>query len=41
MTSLYERIGGEAAIDAAVELFYQKVLSDDRIKHFFSDVDMS
>lgn len=40
MASLYERIGGEAAVDAAVELFYRKVLGDDRIKHFFDDVDM-
>ncbi len=38
--SLYERIGGKAAVDAAVDLFYEKVLADDRIKHFFNDVDM-
>jgi len=38
--SLYERIGGKAAVDAAVELFYQKVLADDRIKQFFNGVDM-
>lgn len=40
MTTLYERIGGEAAIDAAVDLFYARVLADERIKHFFNDVDM-
>ncbi|MDQ8203707.1 group 1 truncated hemoglobin [Pelagicoccus sp. SDUM812003] len=39
--SLYDRIGGEAAVDAAVDLFYKKVLADDRIKHFFEGVDMS
>ena len=33
MTSIYERIGGEAAMDAAVDLFYRKVLSDDRSWH--------
>ena len=38
--SIYEKIGGAAAVDAAVELFYRKVLSDDRISHFFDSVDM-
>ncbi len=38
--SLYEKIGGEAAVNAAVDLFYRKVLADDRISGFFSDVDM-
>lgn len=40
MTTLYQRIGGEPAVNAAVDLFYTKVLSDDRIKHFFEGVDM-
>ena len=40
MSSLFERIGGEAAVDAAVDKFYEKVLADDRIKHFFEGVDM-
>ena len=40
MSTLYEKIGGEAAVDAAVELFYKKVLADERIKHFFEGVDM-
>lgn len=40
MKSLYEKLGGEAAVDAAVELFYQKVLADDRIKRFFDGVNM-
>jgi hemoglobin len=38
--SLYERIGGEAAVDAAVDVFYRKVLADDRISAYFDDVDM-
>ncbi len=38
--SLYERIGGEAAVDAAVDVFYRKVLADDRINKFFEGVDM-
>ncbi|MCG8351511.1 MAG: group 1 truncated hemoglobin [Chloroflexales bacterium] len=40
MASLFERIGGEIAVDAAVERFYQIVLADDRIRHFFDGVDM-
>ena len=40
MSSIYERIGGEPAVDAAVDIFYRKVLSDDRIAHFFESVDM-
>jgi hemoglobin len=39
--SVYHKLGGKAAIDAAVELFYTKVLADVRIKHFFDDVNMS
>ena len=38
--SLYEQIGGEAAVDAAVDLFYRKVLSDFRINRFFDKTDM-
>jgi hemoglobin len=38
--SLYERIGGQAAVDAAVDLFYRKVLSDDRISRYFDSIDM-
>jgi hemoglobin len=39
--SLYHKLGGKAAIDAAVESFYVKVLADDRIKHFFEDINMN
>lgn len=38
--SLYQQLGGKAAIDAAVEAFYVKVLADERVKHFFDDVSM-
>jgi hemoglobin len=38
--SLFEQIGGEAAVDAAVDIFYRKVLADDRINQFFEGVDM-
>ena len=40
MSTLFERIGGADAVDAAVDGFYGKVLADDRIKHFFEGVDM-
>ena len=40
MTSLYERIGGDAAVDAAVDIFYRKVLMDERVNEFFDGVDM-
>lgn len=39
-TSLYERLGGAAAVDAAVELFYGKVLADPLLRPFFDGVDM-
>ena len=38
--SVYERIGGDGAVNAAVDIFYRKVLADDRISEFFDTVDM-
>jgi hemoglobin len=38
--SIYERIGGEASVYAAVDIFYRKVLNDHRINRFFDNVDM-
>ena len=38
--SLFTDIGGEPAVNAAVDIFYRKVLKDDRINRFFSGVDM-
>lgn len=38
--SLYERIGGEAAVEAAVDLFYRKVLHDFSVAAFFLHTDM-
>lgn len=40
MSHLYDRIGGQPAVDKAVEIFYRKVLADDRISEFFDGVDM-
>jgi len=33
--TLFEQIGGMTAVDAAVDIFYTKVLADDSISHFF------
>lgn len=38
--TIYDRIGGQAAVDAAVDIFYRKVLSDPLISEFFVDTDM-
>ena len=40
MSTLYERLGGEAAVNAAVDVFYRNVLNDDRINHWFDGIDM-
>jgi hemoglobin len=40
-TSLFERLGGDAAVGAAVEVFYGKVLADESIRHFFAQTDMA
>ena len=40
MSPLFEQLGGQAAVETAVEKFYDRVLADDRINHFFSGVDM-
>ena len=40
MSTLYERLGGEDAVDAAVDIFYDKVIADERINSFFLDMDM-
>jgi hemoglobin len=39
-TSLYEQLGGAPAVSAAVEIFYRKMLSDERVARFFDDVDL-
>lgn len=40
MATLYERLGGADAVNAAVDLFYRLVLSDGRIARFFDNVNM-
>ena len=38
--TIYQKIGGEAAVNAAVDMFYRKVLSDDHISGYFDNTDM-
>lgn len=38
--ALYERLGGKAAVVAAVDNFYGRVLADDALSRFFDKADM-
>jgi hemoglobin len=38
--SLYERLGGEGAITAAVGMFYDRIMADETLAPFFADLDM-
>lgn len=40
MASLYERLGGEPAITAVVDKFYDFMMKDDRVNAFFKNTDM-
>lgn len=39
--TLFDRIGGSAALNAAVDLFYDRVIADPILTPFFESVDMS
>ena len=39
--SIYDEIGGEAAVNAAVDIFYGKVLADPLLTPFFDGIDMN
>lgn len=39
-STLYDRIGGEAAVRAAVDRFYERVLADPELQGFFTSVSM-
>jgi hemoglobin len=38
--TLYDQLGGADAVDAAVVIFYRKVLADNRVNFFFGGVDI-
>lgn len=38
--TIFERIGGDAAVEAVVEIFYAKVLGDPELKDYFADTDI-
>lgn len=40
MSSLYERLGGAAAVEQVVQRFYDKVAADSHVAHFFTNLDM-
>ncbi len=40
MSSLYEQLGGEVAVNTAVDILYRHVLSDDRVNYWFDGIDM-
>jgi hemoglobin len=40
MTTLYEKLGGKDSISAVVDNFYDRMLADETVAHFFSNTDM-
>ncbi len=38
--TLFDKIGGETAVNAAVDIFYRRVLGDDTLAAYFDGVDM-
>lgn len=38
--TLYEKLGGQPVVAQIVDDFYQRVLADDTVNHFFANTDM-
>lgn len=41
MTTLYDKLGGKAAIDAVVDRFYDYMIKDPRVNHYYTSIDLS
>ena len=39
--SIYNRLGGEPALTAAVDIFYDKIMQDSQLTPFFENTDMA
>ena len=37
---MFDTLGGSAAIEVAVDMFYQRLLADSGVSHYFTNVDM-
>jgi len=40
MATLYEKLGGQGAVSATIAKMYEKILGDERVSIYFSDVDI-
>ncbi|CAM6004319.1 unnamed protein product [Sphagnum balticum] len=40
MASIFDQLGGEAAVNAVVDKFYDTLLTDSRVNHYFKNTDM-
>ncbi|HFC92665.1 MAG TPA: group 1 truncated hemoglobin [Leucothrix mucor] len=40
MRTIFKKIGGKEAVEATVDRFYEYMLDDDRVSHFFINVNM-
>jgi len=41
MATLYEKLGGEPAIDSVIKKFYDYMLADNRVAPYFANTDMN
>ena len=39
--NLFETVGGRRTISAAVDAFYERVMADESVRHFFEGVDLN